>query len=186
MTDQASLASGVALRYASALYDLATEAGAVAGVEADLDKMTALLDESADLRRLTSSPVFSAEDQVKAMTAVLDAAGIGGWAGNFVKLAARNRRLFVLPDMIKAFKALASAGRGEVPAEVVSAEALSDAVVANLKTALSEATAKTVTLSTRVDPALIGGLIVKVGSKMIDTSLKTRLTKLETAMKEVG
>ena len=186
MTDQASLASGVALRYATALFDLANEGGALATVEADLDKVTALLDESADLRRLVSSPVFSSEDQVKAMAAVLEAAGIGGWAANFVKLAARNRRLFVLPDMIKAYKALAATARGEVPAEVVSAEPLSDAVVDNLKAALSEATAKTVTLSTRVDPALIGGLIVKVGSKMIDTSLKTRLTKLETAMKEVG
>lgn len=186
MTDQASLASGVALPYATALFDLAAEGGALAEVEADLDRVTALLAESADLRRLVASPVFSSEDQVRAVSAVLAAAGIGGWAGNFVKLAARNRRLFVLPDMIKVFKALAAKSRGEIPAEIVSAEPLSDAVIGNLQVALSEATAKTVTLSTRVDPALIGGLIVKVGSKMIDTSLKTRLTKLETAMKEVG
>ena len=186
MTDNVSLVSGVANRYASALLDLAEEEGVIADVERDLAAFDAMLGESGDLDRLVKSPAFSAEEQLSALTALLEKAGIGGLAANFVKLAARNRRLFVLPGMIKTFKLLLAQKRGEETAEVVSASALSDNHVAALKEALSASTGKSVNVAVKVDPALIGGLTVKVGSRMIDTSLRTKLNSLKFAMKEVG
>ena len=186
MVDNASLVSGVAGRYANALFELALEAGALAAVEADLDRFAALINESADLTRLMRSPVFSADEQTRAVTAVLDKAQIGGLVANLVKVTAANRRLFAVPDMITAFKRLAAHHRGEVAAEVTSAEPLADKHVAALKEALRASLGKDVTLEARVDPSLIGGLIVKVGSRMIDGSLKTKLNSLKLAMKEVG
>ncbi len=186
MTDQDQHVSGVAERYALALYELAKQEGAIDAVEADLDRFMALLDESADLRRLVKSPVFSPDEQTNGLAAVLDRAGIGGFAANFLKLAARNRRLFVAGDMIRAYRAQVAAGRGETTADVTSAEPLSETHIASLKAALSEATGKTVRLKTSVDASLIGGLIVKLGSRMVDTSLKTKLNSLRIAMKEVG
>jgi F-type H+-transporting ATPase subunit delta len=186
VTDNVSLVSGVAKRYASALLDLAEETGATADVEKNLATFEGFLTESADLDRLVKSPAFSAEEQLNALTALLDKAKISGLAANFVKLAARNRRLFVLPDMIKAFRILLAEKRGEETAEVVSAAALSDDQVAALKEALSASSGKSVNISAKVDPALIGGLVVKVGSRMVDTSLRTKLNSLKFAMKEVG
>ncbi|MFD1697206.1 F0F1 ATP synthase subunit delta [Roseibium aestuarii] len=186
VTDNVSLVSGVANRYASALLDLAEESGVTADVERDLATFEGFLGESADLKRLVSSPAFSAEEQLAALTALLDKAQIKGLAANFVKLAARNRRLFVLPGMIKAFRLLLAAKRGEETAEVTSAAPLSDDQVAALKQALSASRGKTVNVAAKVDPALIGGLVVKVGSRMIDTSLRTKLNSLKFAMKEVG
>ena len=186
MTDNVSLVSGVAQRYASALLDLAEGEGTIADVERDLTAFEGMLAESEDLVRLVKSPAFSAEEQLAALSALLDKAGISGLASNFVKLVTRNRRLFVLPDMIKAFRALLAEKRGEETAEVTSAAALSDEHVAALKEALSASTGKTVNVAAKVDPALIGGLVVKVGSRMIDTSLRTKLNSLKFAMKEVG
>lgn len=186
VTDNVSLVSGVAKRYASALLDLAGDGGVTADVERDLNAFEGMLAESADLVRLVRSPVFSADEQLAALDALLAKAGITGLAANFVKLAAKNRRLFVLPDMIKAFRALLAEKRGETTAEVVSAAPLSDAHVAALKEALSASTGKSVKIAASVDPALIGGLVVKVGSRMIDTSLRTKLNTLKFAMKEVG
>jgi len=186
VTDNVSLVSGVAQRYASALLDLAEEQGVTADVERDLTGFEALLKDSADLDRLVKSPVFSAEEQLAAISALLDKAGITGLASNFMKLAAKNRRLFVLPGMIKAFRAQLAEKRGEQIAEVTSAAPLSDDHVAALKEALSSSTGKTVKVAAHVDPALIGGLVVKVGSRMIDASLRTKLNSLKFAMKEVG
>ena len=186
MTDKDQHVSGVAERDASALYELAKQEGAIDAVEADLDRFAALLDESVDLRRLVKSPVFSPDEQTSGLAAVLERAGIGGYAANFLKLAARNRRLFVAGEMIRAYRALVAAGRGETTAEVTSAEPLSQTHLASLKAALSESTGKDVRLKTSVDASLIGGLIVKLGSRMIDTSLKTKLNSLRIAMKEVG
>lgn len=186
MAETTSIVSGVAQRYASALFEVALEGNAVDAVGADLDAFDALLSESADLARLVRSPVFSAEEQTRAVGAVLAKAGIGGIAANFIGIAARNRRLFVLPDMIKAFRALAAAHRGEQAAEVVSATPLTEDQVASLSSALSGvAQGKTIRIVPKVDPSIIGGLIVKVGSRMIDTSLKTKLTSLKVALKEV-
>ncbi|WP_348272684.1 F0F1 ATP synthase subunit delta [Pannonibacter tanglangensis] len=186
MTDNTTLVSGVAKRYAAALLELAEDGGATQQVERDLAAFDAMLAESADLVRLVRSPVFTADEQLAALDALLAKAGIAGLAANFVKLAAKNRRLFVLPDMIKAFRALLAEKRGEATAEVVSAAPLSDANVAALKEALAASTGKKINIAARVDPALIGGLIVKVGSRMVDTSLRTKLNSLKFAMKEVG
>jgi len=186
VTDNVSLVSGVAQRYASALLELAEEKGVIADVERDLGKVEGFLNESTDLDRLVKSPAFSVEEQLAALVALLDKAGISGLAANFVKLTAKNRRLFVLPGMIKAFKAQLAEKRGEETAEVVSAAPLSDEHVAALKEALAASRGKSVNVAASVDPALIGGLVVKVGSRMIDTSLRTKLNSLKFAMKEVG
>jgi F-type H+-transporting ATPase subunit delta len=186
VSDRSSSVSGVAERYASALFDLSRDARTIDQTEADLGTLTSMIDASADFRRLIESPVFSAEDQERAIAAVADKAGIRGLTGNFLRLVARNRRLFALPGMVKAFHAMAARHRGEVTAEVTSAHPLSDAQVSALKAALKEKLGKDVTLEARVNPALLGGLIVRVGSRMIDTSLRTRLMTVKTQLKEVG
>jgi F-type H+-transporting ATPase subunit delta len=181
-----TIVEGVAGRYASALFDLAKETSKVAEVEADLTKFQAMLNESADLTRLVRSPVIAAEDQERALDAVLAKAGIGGLASNFLKLIAKNRRLFAAMDMIKAFRGLAAKARGEVAAEVTSAVALNAAQTAALKDALKETVGKDVTLNATVDPSLLGGLVVKIGSRMIDSSLKTKLQNLKTTLSATG
>ena len=186
MADTSQLISGVAERYASSLYELALEAGSVDAVGADLDRLQAMLDESEDLRRLIQSPVFSSEDQLRAISAVADKAGIRGLVGNFIKVVAGNRRLFALPGMIRAFRQIAAAQRGEVTAEVTSAHALTPAQEQELKSALKGVTGKDMVVAVTVDPTLLGGLIVKVGSRQIDTSLRTKLSTLKLALKEVG
>ena len=177
---------GMAGRYAAALFDLAKDAKQIPEVETDLAKFQALLDMSDDLKRMVRSPVISADDQAKALGAVLAKAGIGGLAGNFLKLVASNRRLFAAADMIKGFKNLAAKGRGETSAEVTSAVALSAAQITALKDTLKASGGKDVTLNTRIDPSLLGGIIVKVGSRMIDSSLKTKLQNLKTVMGGAG
>ena len=188
MAEQGSLTSGVADRYASALFELALSENALETVERDVAAVGAMFEESEDFRRLARSPVFSAEEQTQALRALFDKAGIGGLTRNFFLLVARNRRLFVAPQMVKAFAQLAARHRGEVVAEVTSAEPLSDAHLAALRQALGGdgggGGEKNIRLETKVDPGLIGGLIVKLGSRMIDTSLRTKLYGLRSAMKE--
>ncbi len=186
VADTSPLISGVAERYASSLFELALEAGSVEAISADLDRFQALIDESADLKRLIESPVFSAEEQQRAVSAVAAKAGIAGIVGNFLKVVAANRRLFALPGMIRAFRQIAAAHRGEVTAEVTSAHALTPAQEQELKSALKGVTGKDVVVAVKVDPTLLGGLIVKVGSRQIDTSLRTKLSTLKLALKEVG
>ena len=181
-----SSSATVAGRYAGALFELAAETNALPAVEADLGRFADMIAESADLKRLVMSPVFAADEQARAAGAVLDRAEIGGLVGNFIRVVAGNRRLFIMPDIIAAFRKLLATHRGEVAAEVTSAEPLSDRHVAALKEALKASIGKDVDLHAHVDPALIGGLIVKVGSRMIDGSLKTKLNSLKLAMKEVG
>ena len=178
--------SGMAGRYATALFELARENEALEHVESDIDAFQAMLDDSADLRRLVQSPVFSAEEQQRALSAVLDKAGIGGITENFFGLIVQNRRLFSVRSMTSAFRALLADHRGEVTANVVSAEPLSDAQVDALKSALRETVGREVLMDTKVDETLLGGLIVKVGSRMIDNSLRTKLNNLKIVMKEVG
>lgn len=177
---------GVAGRYASALFDLATESGQVAEVETQLTSFQALLDESADLVRLVRSPVIATEDQERAISAILDKSEISGLTANFLKLIAKNRRLFAISDIIKSYRAIAAKARGEVTAEVTSAVALNDDNTASLKETLKAAVGKDVTLVTRIDPSLLGGLIVKVGSRMIDSSLRTKLQNLKVALGGAG
>lgn len=186
VADTSQLVSGVAERYASSLFDLAQEAGSAAAVGADLDRFQALIDESDDLKRLIVSPVFSAEDQTKAISAVAAKVGITGLVANFLKVVASNRRLFAVPGMIKAYRVIAARARGEITADVTSAHALTAAQETELKAALKGVTGKDVAIAVTVDPSILGGLIVKVGSRQIDTSLRTKLSTLKLALKEVG
>ena len=177
--------SGMAGRYATALFELALEDKAVDQVRKDLDSFDALVAGSPDLERLVRSPVFGADEQAKALAAVLDKAGIKGLAAKFLQVIARNRRLFAVRGMIRAFRALVARHRGEVTAEVTVAEKLSDANLDALKSAIKNVTGgKDIDFNVNVDPAIIGGLIVKVGSRMVDTSLRTKLNAIKIAMKE--
>jgi F-type H+-transporting ATPase subunit delta len=178
--------SGIADRYAGSLFDLALQSGEVAKVEADLTSLETMLADSEDLKRLIMSPVFSADEQYNAVSSIADKAGITGLAGNFLRVVARNRRLFAVPAMIKAFRQIAAEQRGEISADVTSAHPLSGEQETELKAALKGVTGKDVTISVTVDPSLLGGLIVKIGSRQIDTSLKTKLNSLKLALKEVG
>ena len=178
--------SGVSGRYATALFELARDEKAIDTVKADLDGFDALLNESADLKRLVRSPVFTAEAQLKALNAVLQRAGISGIAANFLKVLTRNRRLFAVSDVIRAFRALVAKFKGEATADVTVAETLTDRNLDALKTALKSVTGKDVALNVKVDPSIIGGLVVKLGSRMVDSSLRTKLNSIKHAMKEAG
>ncbi len=180
------IVSGVAGRYANALFELALEAKALEQVEADLTRFGEALDVVGDMQRLVKSPVFSAEEQGRALAAILDELKIEGLTKNFLLLVSKNRRLFAAPDMIRGFRAMLATHRGETSATVTAASKLTEAQVTALKQALKAALGKDVMLDQIVDPSLIGGLMVKVGSRMIDTSLRTKLTSLKHAMKEVG
>lgn len=174
-------------RYAQALFDLAKESNATDKVGADLDSFDRMIGESDDLRRFLRSPAFSADEQVKAIEALLARAGIAGTAANFLKLVAHKRRLFALPDMIRDYRKLNDGEKGLAQAEVTVAEPLKDAHVLALKDALAQvAGTSDVNVTVTVDPAIIGGMIVKLGSRMIDSSLKTKLNMIRTRLKEVG
>jgi F-type H+-transporting ATPase subunit delta len=178
--------SGVSGRYATALFELARDEKSVDAVRADLDRFVAMLADSADLERLVRSPVFSAEDQTKALSAVLDKAGIGGLAAQFLLAVTANRRLFAARDMARGFRKLVAQHKGEITAQVTVAEKLKDEHLAALKGALKSASGKDVALNVNVDPAIIGGLVVKLGSRMVDSSLRTKLNSIKHAMKEAG
>jgi len=178
--------SGMAGRYATALFELALDNTAVDAVKADLDQFDALIGESADLMRLVRSPVFAADTQGKALGAVLDKAGISGLSAKFLRLVTANRRLFAVRDMVKAFRALVARHKGELTAQVTVAEPLTDAHRTAITDALKSVTGKDVGLDVKVDPAIIGGLVVQLGSRMVDSSLRTKLNSIKHAMKEVG
>jgi F-type H+-transporting ATPase subunit delta len=184
-TNEPMMAS-MAGRYAAALLELAKEERQLPQVEADLRSFQSFLDESADLRRLIRSPVIAAEDQGKALGAVLAKAGVSPLTANFFKLIARNRRLFAVADMMREFRGLLARERGEVSADVESAHPLTPDQLTALKDALRVQIGKDVQVNTRVDPGLLGGLVVKVGSKMIDSSLRTKLNNLKVAMKGIA
>jgi len=177
---------GVSGRYATALFELARDEKSIDAVKADLDKFAALLAESEDLKRLVRSPVFAAEAQLKALSAVLDRAGISGISANFLNVLTANRRLFAVADVVRAFDALVAKFKGEASADVTVAEALSDKNLDALKTALKSVTGKDVALNVKIDRSIIGGLIVKFGSRMVDSSLRTKLNSIKHAMKEAG
>ena len=178
--------AGLAARYAAALFDLADEAKQLDSVAGDLRAIRGLIAESADLRRLVRSPVLTRADQAKAMAAVLEKAGTSDLVRRFVGLVAENRRLFALTDMIEAFLADLARRRGEVTASVTSAVPLNDAQTAALTDALRKAVGGKVAIETHTDASLIGGLIVKVGSRMVDSSIKSKLQRLTLVMKGVG
>jgi len=173
-------------RYATALFELAEADKALDQVNADLGRLLEMMDDSEDLARLVRSPVFTAEEQGRAVAAVLAKSEIGGLTENFIKLVAKNRRLFAVRAMIGAYRALLAQHRGEVTAEVTSAEKLSEGQLDALTSSLKSSIGRDVQVETRIDPGLLGGLVVKVGSRMVDSSLRTKLQSLKIAMKEVG
>ncbi len=178
--------SGVSGRYATALFELARDQKSIDAVKADLDKFEAMLADSPDLLRLVRSPVFTSDSQTKALSAVLDKAGIKGTAANFLKVLTKNRRLFAVSDVARSFRALVAKFRGEATAEVTVAEKLSDKNLDALKAALKAVSGKDVDLNVKIDPSIIGGLVVKLGSRMVDSSLRTKLNSIKHAMKEAG
>jgi F-type H+-transporting ATPase subunit delta len=178
------LVSGVAGRYATALFELARESDAIDPVKQDLERFETMVAGSTDLARLVRSPVFSADEQLQALAAVLDRAGIGGLAARFLKLVTTNRRLFAVRDMIRAYRELVAQHKGEATAQVTVAENLKDEHLAALRTALKAMSGKDIDLAVKIDPAIIGGLVVKLGSRMVDTSLRTKLNAIRHAMKE--
>jgi len=178
------IVSGMAGRYATGLFDLARETDAIDAVKADLERFDALIVESADLNRLVRSPVFSADEQLQALSAVLDRVRIGGLAAKFLKLVTTNRRLFAVRDMVRAYREMVAKHKGEAIAEVTVAEPLKDEHLSALRSALKSVSGKDVDLAIKVDPAIIGGLVVKLGSRMVDTSLRTKLNAIRHAMKE--
>jgi F-type H+-transporting ATPase subunit delta len=181
-----SRTSQVASRYAGSLYELAVSAKAVTPVEKSLADFESMIAMSADLQRLIESPVFSADDQSAAINALVAKAKLHPLVTNFLKVVAGNRRLFAIPSIINAFRDIAAEGRGEVTADVTVAKALSAAQTKELKATLKSVAGKDVTLNVIVDASILGGLIVKMGSRQIDTSLKTKLSSLKISLKEVG
>ncbi len=184
MAGEEHLVSGMAGRYATALFDLARENGAIDAVKADLERFDTLISDNPDLARLVRSPVFSADEQLKALSAVLDRAGIGGLSARFLKLVTANRRLFAVHDMVRAFRQMVAANKGEATAEVTVAEEIKGEHLEALRSALKAVSGKDIDLKLKIDPAIIGGLIVKIGSRMVDTSLRTKLNAIRHAMKE--
>lgn len=176
--------SAIAQRYADALFDLAREGGALETVERDMRTLKKAIGTSADLRKMLTSPVYDSDAQTRAISAIADKAGFSALARNFIGLVAKNRRLFALDGMAAAFAARMAAHRGEVTAEAISAAPLNDEQLRRLRGEIELQVGKAVNLNARVDPELLGGLIVKVGSKMIDSSLKTKLSRLKSVMKE--
>ena len=186
MAGEDGIVSGMAGRYATALFELALEEGALDAVKADLDRFDGMIGESADLQRLVRSPVFTAAEQTRALSAVLDKAEVGGLAAKFLKVVTSNRRLFAIREIIHGFRALVARHKGEVTAQVTLAEAPSEHHLAAIKDALKAVTKKDVQVDVKVDPSIIGGLIVKLASRMVDSSLRTKLNTLKAVMKEVS
>jgi len=180
------MTSGVSGRYASALFELAREQNELDKVDQDLGKFQAMLEQSPDLARLVESPAFAAEEQERALGAVMDWASIGATTGNFLRVVTRNRRLFAAEDMIKGFRQQLALHRGEMTADVQSATPLSNEQLAALKSTLKASYGKDVRLDAKVDPSLLGGLVVKVGSRMFDSSLRTKLMNLKVVLKGAG
>jgi F-type H+-transporting ATPase subunit delta len=174
------------MRYATAMFDLAKEDNALDTLDKDVDALDAAIRDSDDFVNLIKSPVYSREQQQGAIGAIADKMGLSSLTGNTLRLMASKRRLFVLPQLVIALRELIARERGEVSAEVTSATALSEAQQQKLTETLKGKLGSDIKLNTRVDESLIGGLIVKVGSKMIDTSIRSKLAALQNTMKEVG
>lgn len=186
LAGETTLVAGMAGRYATALFELARDETKLDETSDALASIEALLNESEDLTRLVRSPIFSSAEQAGALAAISTQAEIPALTGNFLQLLVKNRRLFALRDIITGFRTLLADHRGEVRAEVTSAVPLTDQQAEDLKATLKAKTGKDISLTMSVDPALLGGLIVKIGSRMVDSSIQTRLSNMKIAMKEVG
>ncbi len=186
MSEPASISTGIAARYATAIFELAKEENSLPALEGDVDTLEAALNESADFRGLISSPVYTREEQAKGVAAFASKAGLSTVVSNTLALMATKRRLFVLPALVRELRARIATEKGEVTAEVTAAKALTKAQQEKLAKTLQDRVGKDVKISMSVDESLIGGLVVKVGSRMIDTSIRSKLAALQNSMKEVG
>ncbi len=186
MSSKTSDVLGLSGRYADALLELAADNGAVESVEADVKLLQEVIAESDDLQHFIGSPAFSRADHIKGLTAVMDKAGVGEITRKFVLLIASNRRLFALSAILDVVLAKLAEQRGEVTAHVTAARALTDAQHAALAKSLKQVTGGDVNLQVAVDPKVLGGLIVQIGSRMVDSSLRSQLQRLQLAMKGVG
>ena len=183
MPATSATATGLAQRYATALFDLAKDDNKLDRVGDDLSGIVGLMAESKDLKRLIESPVISREEQGRAINAIAAKAGMDDLSQRFLGILANHRRLFALPWIAKAFSDMLAAHKGQIAAEVVSAVKLSPSELETLKTSIAGFVGQAVTVETRVDPALLGGVVVRVGSRMLDASLRTKLQQLEQALK---
>ncbi|VAV90004.1 ATP synthase delta chain [hydrothermal vent metagenome] len=186
MTEPVSISLGIAERYATAIFEIAKEGKSLSDLEANLTDLAAAIEASADLRELISSPVISREDQGAAIASIGQKMKLTQVLQNALSLMAEKRRLFVLPQLVARLRGMLADDRGEMTADVTSAKALTKAQADKLARTLKASMGKDVKINATVDESLIGGLIVKVGSKMIDTSIRARLNSLQNAMKEVG
>ena len=180
------MSQGIAGRYALAVFELAKDGNELETMERDVDALRAALKDSEDLRDVIHSPVYGRESQSAAMGALAQKMDLSQTMGNTLRLLADKRRLFVLPALLTQLKEMAAAARGEVTAEVTTAKALTDDQRSKLSQTLTDQFGSTVSIEETVDPAILGGLIVKVGSKMIDTSIRSKLNALQNTMKEAG
>ena len=186
MSESASISTGIAGRYATAVFELAKDGNALDALEGDIATLGAAIAESSDFRSLIHSPVYSRDAQGRAIAAIADKMGLSEMMGNTLKLMATKRRLFVLPQLLAGLRDLIDEEKGEITAEVQAATALTDEQKSTLAATLKNSVGKDVNMNITVDESLIGGLIVKVGSKMIDTSIRSKLMSLQNTMKEVG
>ncbi|QDY68434.1 F0F1 ATP synthase subunit delta [Qingshengfaniella alkalisoli] len=186
MSEPASISSGIAARYATAVFELAKEENKLSALEADVDALDAAYEDSADLRAMTQSPLYSREQQQTAITALASKMELSGIVTNTLALMAKCRRLFVLPQFVIVLREMIAEEKGEITAEVASAVELTKTQSDKLAKTLKAQVGKDVKIKATVDDTLIGGLVVKVGSRMIDTSVKAKLANLQNAMKEVG
>jgi F-type H+-transporting ATPase subunit delta len=186
LASEATGVSGLAERYAAALFDLADERRILDEAAANLRQLKAMMTESVELSRLIRSPILSREEQGKAVVALAERAGFAPLVRDFLAVVARNRRLFAVPAMIEAYLEKLAERRGEVTAEVAAAQALSTTQIDLLREQLRRSVGRQVAIDVRVDPGLIGGMIVKVGSRMIDGSIRSKLQRLQMAMKGIG
>jgi len=181
-----SIISGFSGRYATALFDLASEMKQIDAVASDLARFGALIEDNADFRRFVLSPVFTAHEQVKAMNPILAKIKLGDLATKFLLLVAKQRRLFAVRDMIRDYSALVDDAKGTTHAKVTLADKPSDAMLATIKASLKDIAGKNVVVDLKINPEIIGGIIVQIGSRMVDSSLHTKLNSIRIAMKEVG
>ena len=186
VSEPASISTSIAARYATAIYEIAKEEKALAALEDDINTLQSALADSEDFRALIHSPIYTREQQATAISALAAKMGLSGTMANTLALMAQKRRLFVVPNLLATLRAVIAEDKGDVTADVVSAKALTKAQAASLAKTLKASTRKPVTLNATVDERLIGGLVVKVGSRMIDTSIRATLNSLQNAMKEVG
>ena len=186
MSDQASTSKGIAKRYATALFDLASETDDISSLEKNVETLTQAINESPDLNSLISSPIYSRDQQKNAIGAIAKKMGVSAVMINTLSLMAEKRRLFVVPTFLSVLNDLISESKNEITAEVVSAQSLSKGQVEKLGKSLKKNFGKDVKIKATVDPTLIGGMVVKVGSRMIDTTIRAKLNSLQNTMKEVG